>query len=76
MSKFVGRFENDSDLDVDDWLMDMREYILSILLIEGKIEFINDYFIGFVKIEVCLRLVELKKILEDIFKIIEDIYKV
>lgn len=56
--------------------MDMREYILSILLIEGKIEFINDYFIGFVKIEVCLRLVELKKILEDIFKIIEDIYKV
>lgn len=73
MCKFVVRFEYDWDLDVDDWKMDINKYILSILLIEGNIEFINEYFIGFVKVEVSVRLVELKKI-EGIFKIIEDIF--
>lgn len=76
LSKFAGRPENDSDPDVDDWLMDMREHILSIPSTEGKIEFINDHLIGSAKTEVRLRPAELKKTPEDILKIIEDTYKV
>lgn len=76
ISKFAGRPENDSDLDVDEWLMDMREHVLSIPSTEGKIEFINDHLIGSAKTEVRLRPAELKKTPEDILKIIEDTYKV
>lgn len=74
--KLVGRFVKDFDLDVEDWVIDMRDYIVNILINDEKIEFVLDYFIGNVKMEIWMCLFDMKKIVDDILKIVEEIFKI
>lgn len=56
--KFGGYLEKDIDFDVIDWILEMREYIRGMILKDRYIDFVMDYFIGNVKVEICLYLVE------------------
>lgn len=76
LPKFSGRPVKDSDPDVEDWLMDMREHLHSIQSPDKKIEFILDHLEGAAKSEVRLRPAECKQTPEDIFVIIESVYLV
>ena len=76
LPKFSGRPVKDSDPDVEDWLMDMREHLHSIPSNDKKIEFILDHLDGAAKSEVRLRPVDCKDTPEKIFTIIESVYLV
>ena len=60
LPKFSGRPVKDSDPDVEDRLMDMREHLQSIPSTDKKIEFILDHLDGAAKSEVRLRPVDCK----------------